>query len=335
VFSCARPCPLPRSTAAKLVMSSIPIYTGRWQDYSHAQVIGDTITLNVRWGGYLIAALSTFIGIVGTASWAITAFVIHQLRARNKKDDGVFFQHQIIYRNQGTATGALTDMCFVCWNWRKKRVNNLKKRTIFRSLPPIVVFLAFTAAGVFVSEIAGPAYLSNNVRVKPARCGYWAFDTESEEGLFAESHKSVNDTLAGRQYARSCYHSDSTSTNCALYPMQSVPYNSSMVSCPFFDDPTGHKLCMPSGNQALQMDTSYLDTNDVFGINAGLNDRLLFRNVVTCSPIRVDAYLDTSNTDASGYTLWQFNMGGIRDVSPFTYIYDTRTVADVASYQIL
>jgi hypothetical protein len=283
--------------------------------------------------------LSTFIGLVGTAFWAIIAFVVHQLRARDTANDGVFFQHQIIYRNQGTALGALTDLCLVCWNWRKKkstgrRVSGLKQRTVYRSLPPIIIFLAFTATGVFVSEVAGPAYLSNNVRVKAARCGYWAFDTTSEDGYFAESHKSVNDTQAGRQYSRSCYHSDSISTNCGLYPMQMVPYNSSMVPCPFLNDPTGHELCKPSGNKALQ-DTGYLDTNNLFGINAASQDRLLFRNVVTCSPIRANAYLNTSNTDASGYTLWQFNMGGITKVTPYTYIYDTRTITDVASYQIL
>jgi len=321
-------------------MSSVPVFVGRWHDHSHGQVLGDTITLNARWSGYLIAALSTFIGFVGTAFWVATAFIIHQLRAGNVDDDGVFFQHQIIYRNEGTAIGALVDLCFVCWNWRKKkatgrRVSSLKRRTIFLSLPPIFVFLAFSAAGVFVSEVAGPAYLSNSVKVKPARCGDWAFNTESEDGLLAESHKSVNDSLAARQYSRSCYHSDSASTNCALYPVQSVPYHSSMVSCPFLNDPTGHELCLPSGNEALRMDTGYLDTNDIFGINSVLTDRLLFRNVVTCSPIWADAYLDMSLHDLSGYAVWQFNMGGVKDVSSYSYQYDTRTIEDVASYQIL
>jgi hypothetical protein len=48
-------------------MSSIPVYIGRWQDYFRNRVLSDAITLDVRWGGYLIAALSTFIGFVATA----------------------------------------------------------------------------------------------------------------------------------------------------------------------------------------------------------------------------------------------------------------------------
>ena len=83
------------------------------------------------------------------------------------------------------------------------------------------------------------------------------------------------------------------------------------------------------------MDTGYLDTNDIFGINSVLTDRLLFRNVVTCSPIWADAYLDMSLHDLSGYAVWQFNMGGVKDVSSYSYQYDTRTIEDVASYQIL
>jgi hypothetical protein len=64
-------------------MSSIPVYVGKWHDYSrHSNILGIVVTLDVKWGGYLIAALSTFVGFVGTATWAIVAFSIHQSRAR-------------------------------------------------------------------------------------------------------------------------------------------------------------------------------------------------------------------------------------------------------------
>jgi hypothetical protein len=322
-------------------MSSVPIYVGRWTDYSQGQVLGDTLTLNVRWGGYLIAALSTFIGLVGAAFWVITSFVIHQLAVTDQDDDGVFFQQQVIYRNQGSATGVLLDLCFVCLNWRKKkgtgqRVKNLTRRTILRSIPPLFVFGAFTAAAVFVGDIGAPAYLGNHVKVQPANCGFWAFDTDTEieTGLSEEYRKSVNDSLAARQYSRSCYHSTSVSTNCDFYPVKSVPYQSSMISCPFSNDPTGHELCLPTGNEALELDTGYLDTDEIFGINAASNDRIIFRKVATCSPIRAEAYLDTSNTDVSGYAYWEFDMGPNKDVSPFTYKYDTQTIQDDVGYQI-
>jgi hypothetical protein len=75
-------------------MSSIPVYVGLWRDYTQDSIFGNTVTLNVRWGGYLIAALSTFVAIVGTALWTTTAFVAHQLLSGQAEKDGVFFQHQ-------------------------------------------------------------------------------------------------------------------------------------------------------------------------------------------------------------------------------------------------
>jgi hypothetical protein len=322
-------------------MSSVPIYVGRWTDYSQGRVLGDTVTLNVRWGGYLIAALSTFIGIAGAAFWVITAFVIHQFSVREKDDDGVFFQHQVIYRNQGSATGVLLDLFFVCWNWRKqkgtgRRVNNLTRRTVIRSVPPLFVFIGFTAAAVFVGEISAPTYLGNNVKVQPSNCGFWAFDTDSdtETGLSEEFRKSVNDTLAARQYSRSCYHSNSISINCAFYPVKSVPYQTSMIPCPFANDPTGHELCLPAGNEALELDTGYLDTDEIFGINAASNDRILFRKVVTCSPIRAEAYLNKSSMDISGFAYWEFDMGPNKNLAPYTYKYDTQTIKDIVGYQV-
>jgi len=84
-------------------MSSIPVYIGRWQDYFRNRVLSDAITLDVRWGGYLIAALSTFIRFVATAVWSLVAFTIHQRCAGPDKEDGVFFQQQVVYRNQGSS----------------------------------------------------------------------------------------------------------------------------------------------------------------------------------------------------------------------------------------
>ena len=58
------------------------------------------------WVGYLIAALSIFVGFVVTAVWSLIAFTIHQRRAGPAKRDGVFFQQQVVYRNQGSSVGA-------------------------------------------------------------------------------------------------------------------------------------------------------------------------------------------------------------------------------------
>jgi len=321
-------------------MSSIPVYTGRWHDYSRSQILGDTITLDVRWGGYLIAALSTFIGLVGTALWSLIAFIIHQCRARPCEEDGVFFQQQVVYRNQGTPVGALLDLIEICWAWRSKRphgqrVDRLKRRSCFYSLPPLLVFASFTAAGVFISEVAGPTYESKSVRIKSSRCGFFSYDISTVEGRRAEDLKAVNDTLSARQYAKTCYHSNVSFTDCALFPVQSLPYNSSLVPCPFGADPSGQNSCIPGSGEALQLDTGLLDTNQYLGINAAPQNRLLLRNTVTCSPIRIHDYVEVLNNTDPAFPSLQYNMGGIYlDPSQWTYIYDTHARADVVSYQI-
>ena len=321
-------------------MSSIPVYIGRWQDYSRNRILGDTVTLDVRWGGYLIAALSTFIGLVGTAVWSLLAFTIHQCRAGPDKEDGVFFQQQVVYRNQGSTWGAFWSLCKICCAWRYKkstgrRVERLKRRSFIFSLPPLLVFVAFTAAGIFIGEVAGPTYRSNSVLAKTARCGVAGFES-SREGASAGILKFVNDTLLARQYSKTCYNSNTTLADCSLYPVQSLPYESSLVQCPFGNDPSGQGSCIPGHQGALQMDTGLLDTNGHLGINAAPENRLLLRYVVTCSPVRVQDYLQIENNTAEDavYPLQVYNMGPIVNITGYTYTYDTHTAVDTVAYQI-
>jgi hypothetical protein len=320
-------------------MSAIPVYIGRWQDHSRGQILGDTITLDVRWDGHLIAALSTFIGLVGTALWSLLAFAIHQYRASPDNEDAVFFQQQVVYRNQASALDAFLDILkiFCAWRRRKavgKRANRLGRRSILLSLPPLLIFAAFTAAGIFISEVAGPTYRSNNVKVRSSRCGYFSFDTSTADGARAFSLKGLNDTMTGRQYAKSCYHSDSTFTDCSLFPVQSLPYNSSLVECPFGKDPSGQVSCLPDQGNALQMDTGLLDTDSYLGINAAPSNRLLIRNTVTCSPIRIHDYVEIATTDDANFPLWEVYLGPVTAVSNYTYLYATHTRSDVVGYQI-
>ena len=321
-------------------MSAIPIYIGRWQDHSRGQILGDTIiTLDVRWGGHLIAALSTFIGLVGTALWSLLAFAIHQYRAAPDNEDAVFFQQQVVYRNQASTLDAFLDILkiFCAWRRRKavgKRVNRLGRRSFLLSLPPLLIFAAFTTAGIFISEVAGPTYRSNNVKVGSSRCGSFSYNTSIAGGARTFALKILNDTMTGRQYAKSCYHSNSTFTDCSLFPVQSLPYNSSLVECPFGKDPSGQVSCLPDQGNALQMDTGLLDTDSYLGINAAPSNRLFIRNIVTCSPIRIHDYVEIATTDDPIFPIWEVYLGPVTSVSNYTYLYATHTRADVVGYQI-
>jgi hypothetical protein len=59
------------------------------------------------------------------------------------------------------------------------------------------------------------------------------------KGFSAKGLKVVNDTLLGRGYTKTCYSSNTTLASCSLYPVQNLPYSSSLVECLFGDDPLG------------------------------------------------------------------------------------------------
>jgi hypothetical protein len=80
------------------------------------------------------------------------------------------------------------------------------------------------------------------------------------------------------------------------------------------------------------MDTALLDTNTYLGISAPPEDRLLLRNVVTCSPIHVQDYLEVRN-DAGGarFPLRVYNVGPIEEITGYN---QTCTAIDTVGYQI-
>jgi hypothetical protein len=215
-----------------------------------------------------------------------------------------------------------------------RRVNQLKRRSCCAMLAPIIIFAGFGAAGVFISEVSGKAYESNDVLIRSGRCGNWAFNTKTIEGSRAWQLKIVNDTVAGRAYARNCYGSNITISKCSFFPVQAIPYNQSSVSCPFQTDASGQGLCIYGNNNAFQLDTGLLDTNTVFGINAPKQNRLQIRRRATCSPIHARDYVNLTTDASLGVPIWQFFLGPIAGVSDWTYQYNTHTRADIVGYQI-
>lgn len=320
-------------------MSLIPAYTGFWHDYTRDGAYGWTLTLSVKWSAFLLAALSTFVAIVGGCFWSLLAFAIHQYRAHPGDDDGVYFQQQAVYRNSMSPWSVIIELLRICVAWRSRREKRaaprrLGRRTLFSLLPPLLVVIGFTAAGIFVGDVTRPTYESNNVKIRPTNCGFVVFgDTESQEGLQAVMLKYFNDTQSARAYARSCYGDPDTPAACSEYSKQSLPYTQTDVACPFGTDSSGKSLC--SVKLANNLDTGLLDANDYLGINAPKRDRLLFRRSSTCSPINSQEYAQVNNlTDSDGFVILNYFLGPIEEISNFTYQYNTHTADDPITYQI-
>jgi hypothetical protein len=283
------------------------------------------------------------VGIVGSSVWSLLAFAIHQCRSRPGEEDALYFQQQVVYRNPNSAFGTAVELLSIGWAWRSHRQGSNSERIVQRSalfsLPPLLVFVGFTIAAVFVGDVTRPTYESNNVKILPVNCGILGPNLTALAGGATLSISpilmlNVNETIASRSYARSCYGQSSPTAACSLYPQQSLPYALSNVRCPFGQDTTGRSLC--STESAVMLDTGLLDSSSYLGMNAPSSDRVLFRRSSTCSPVNIDAYTKRGNaTDSAGFTTWEYDLGPIKGQTDMTYVYDTHKTVDSIPYQLL
>ena len=327
-------------------MDSFSGQTVLWRDYTKGPVTGASFTLSVREGGYLIAGLATFVGFIGPASWSIIAYLLHCWRSRarsRKSQDGVYFQSQVTLRHPSSATAAIWDFLCMCYAWRSKkkikRVPKLKCRCLGLAVAPLLIFAGFAVVGVFVGRVTARAYQGSDILVKQYQCGYSAYDNSSTEGMIALQVKNAKDTLNARAYARDCYQTNASRATCSLYPKANITHTPSDVDCPFGSDPLGESACLYGNNQALQLDTGFLNSNSIFGINTAPENQLEMRKVTTCSPFHATNYVNQSleAPEEGGHTIWNFYLGPLKipgAASSATFTYNTHQKLDRIGYQL-
>lgn len=173
----------------------------------------------------------------------------------------------------------------------------IHRRTCLAFLTPFVVFAGFFIAGVFVSYIAN-SHHDVLVASDLHSCGLWNFSTKSHphstpnEVQNAYVSKVLNDTLAARTYARSCYSEDVQGVNsvsCSFFTKRFLAYSKAqhIRACPFefypgqsFED----GACDTAKNNAtFVMYTDLLDSSIDFGINAHQSNSVQMRKTVNCS----------------------------------------------------
>lgn len=221
------------------------IYTGAWINWSRGALLGSTVTLQSREGGFFTAFLVFFVTVVGTCLWHIVSYTCHQISASDRDRDGMHHQHQLLWRNTSSPAAAALTFAQSAFFWR-----NSTKRSWHRSMPlatlALIYILIFSAASVFSAEVtkaAGPdrLILSDN-------CGIWAMDGETQESLMAMNTKNLNTTLSAAAYARACYLggsgvSSSNPLGCNIYNAPSLSWKTYQdEACPFDD-----KMCLAPG----------------------------------------------------------------------------------------
>ena len=310
----------------------VHVHTGPWVNWSHGRVLGSTLTLSERNAGLLTAFLATFVTTAGAACWKILSYAIHQSRARREVRDGLHHQQQASLRNAGSAAAAAWQFAQLSWYWRKQAV-----RPLARNLPFLLLALfniiVFTLASIFSSEVTKAA--GNEALIRSPQCGILNLtdnvDFITKSANFNELE--VNQTLTATTYARACYGKTKDPLQCNQYAQQSLPWTSDQnASCPFSPD-----LCFYGENAGYAMDTGRLDSRSALGINAPDSDRIQYRKVTTCTPLKAEehvrVYNDTNPEDgAFGSTFIDFEFGEVVGVDNSTFLYNIHSAASNNGY---
>ncbi|KAE8443412.1 hypothetical protein EG329_001893 [Mollisiaceae sp. DMI_Dod_QoI] len=302
--------------------SNISVYTGLWINHSHNPILGATITLKTKDGGYLQALLVLLITTAGGFFWRIISYIIHQFCSKSGPHDAIHYQQQAILKNEDTALGAAWNFALVSFAWRKhtrtKWWQLWRSRTAYFVALTLFVAAGFGFASIFSSQVTKAA--GTKVLLNGANCGLWQFNNTITTGWLL---KTLNDSMSAANYARQCYNTETSPLQCNTYNVPQLPWAAKKnISCPF--EP---QTCLLGPNSAYQMDTGYLDSHDTLGIDAKPSERVALRKVVTCSPINTSPYAVFVNQSIEGGDMVdeyiQLGMGLAYEGYNWTYEYNT------------
>jgi hypothetical protein len=282
----------------------IHTYSGAWINWSEGPIRGATLTLSQKHAGVLSAFLAILVSFAGSLFWIILSFAIHQAYTTEpaQGQDALHSQRQLILRNK-TAAGAV-------WALVKLPFENgrtaSRVKAVGRSLPLAILatlnILLFGVSGLFTSYITKAAG-NSTIIIGPA-CG--GLDLNISDSVI--NFKALQDTYEAATYVRECYQGSQGSPSghlCGIYARPSIPFTTNKnASCPFAPE-----LCAYNGQSAFQMDTGLLDSQADFGINARPKDRIKFRRVATCAPVKHGSGLGTTRNDSEYGTILYIDAG--------------------------
>ncbi|KAI9885504.1 MAG: hypothetical protein M1823_002686 [Watsoniomyces obsoletus] len=261
--------------------SAAEIYEGVWIDWSKGRVRGVTLTIDSNNAVFLTAFLALFIQFVGSSWWAVLAFAVHQFKASKHPQDGLYHQHQVVFRNAPAGT-ALTLLLQSGRAWR-----NIVKRPLLRSLPwalfAALHIASWQAAAIMSARIGAQ---DGDVLLRSPHCGDWnnaredlpSYDRTAADSLLAYWRHNRQLSLLSSTYASSCYNASTEQSHCKTLSGKPVNWTTTYdVACPFTPG-----MC---DRPALQMDTGPIDSHEHLGINARESDRVTYHRITTCAPV--------------------------------------------------
>jgi hypothetical protein len=268
-----------------------PIYVGFWTNWSEGAVVGSTLTLTARGSGILVAALALFIQLSGGQSWSIICFIAHQMRTTTEARDGIHYQQQATLRNNSSDIGTTWQLAKIAWFWRSHEMSSPRK-----SFPLILTglfhLLAFGVLSVFSARITT---LGNDVLLaRSPSCGIW---NERVNSSNAEPYNVDMKSLvqSSQDYVQHCLIEQAILPECNKFKRLQLNWTSTTnASCPF-----GNGMCLGPANSSLSFDTGLIDSRDDLGINSNDRNRVQYRKIATCSPLKTEGFVFPTNSTSS------------------------------------
>lgn len=293
------------------------IHTGPWINWSDGAILGGTITLTRRDGGFLISLIALFITWTGTAFWRASCYFFHHRFSSEAPRDGIYHQRQAILRNSATSVSGFWSLGQLAWVWHRKAPHT------HRRILPLLVFTAiclccFAVAGIFSSKIATST--GSQVLISSPSCGHFDELREVNQSLYTSVYAPyrVKKDKDFANYAQNCYTNLSSSQECQKYVRQQLPWSANRnATCPF-----GGDLCKSQfGN--LELDSGFINSNDHLGLNDPPERQFRYRSLLQCAPIKSDGYKKEyiHSFDGQEVKYMRYYYGELRPGYNYTYEY--------------
>lgn len=309
-----------------------------WLNHSTHWFAGWTITVPVAQGALIATGLAVIVGLAGDAAWTNAAFALHQYRARDEPQTGLFRMQQVALRNAGGPIGFAWDIVCIGHAWRKNKDFWTLIRSYELALVPLILEGLFVAGAILVGLVGVAPYKANLVLLEPTNCGFWSPEREPVEGPNKEyysaawltSAKYIAEVERGRQYASQCYHNQDVRLGCTGLTIQQLPYQTfANATCPF------DKMCKTGPEGAFRVDTGLINSLQHLGVNSAKADRVDFQIVTTCAPIDIDDYATYAKEQYLNSTVitQQVDIGPVQTRN-YTYTYSTFQIPAENGYQL-
>jgi hypothetical protein len=318
--------PLPTSATASLetISSYVPsdmvemdtksVYVGTWRNYGavhiirllftgadrsnhldQAAILGDTLTIESRWGLILNTFLALFISWVGLETWSLLCFVIHQWRSTVECQDAIYHQLQVLLRAGLRDWQLASKLIGTAYSWSNSRNG---KRPIRRLAPFILLALvhgvSFAVASILSAKVATT---NGQVLLQSTNCGFP--DTNdvqfNYDQLLSMSKPDVMGASAlrilaqnvlqwAKEYVDGCYAYSPVSANtCDNYVRQYFASTTNVNGTCIFHD----NICL---SPSVTFESGYIDSHFDIGINAPPQDRISVQKRMSCAPIDAERF---------------------------------------------